>query len=66
MLQQLNPHSPRGDSGECSCNATTILEILKNNENFRESLRGSVGKDGNTGAPGLTVSSIFNKSYWQS
>lgn len=45
--------------GECSCNATTILNLLKRDHDFGAAIRGAPGtsgKDGRTGAPGLTVS----------
>ncbi|KAH8397540.1 hypothetical protein KR222_009100, partial [Zaprionus bogoriensis] len=44
-------------TGECTCNASDILEAIKDNEGLRESLRGppgTQGRDGKTGAPGLT------------
>ncbi|XP_051860246.1 collagen alpha-1(XVIII) chain isoform X3 [Drosophila albomicans] len=44
-------------TGECTCNATDILEAIKDNETLRETLRGppgTQGRDGKTGAPGLT------------
>ncbi|KAH8307385.1 hypothetical protein KR044_011009, partial [Drosophila immigrans] len=44
-------------TGECTCNASDILEAIKDNETFRETLRGppgAQGRDGKTGAPGLT------------
>lgn len=47
-------------TGECTCNASDILEAIKDNETLRETLRGppgQQGRDGKTGAPGLTVSS---------
>jgi len=49
--------------GECTCNASDILEAIKDNETLRETLRGppgSQGRDGKTGAPGLTVSTRDN------
>ncbi|XP_070063987.1 collagen alpha-1(XV) chain isoform X6 [Drosophila virilis] len=44
-------------TGECTCNASDILEALKDNETIRETLRGPPGppgRDGKSGAPGLT------------
>ncbi|XP_030386334.1 collagen alpha-1(XVIII) chain [Scaptodrosophila lebanonensis] len=44
-------------TGKCTCNASDILEALKDNERLRESLRGAPGaqgKEGKTGAPGST------------
>ncbi|XP_017842790.1 collagen alpha-1(XVIII) chain isoform X5 [Drosophila busckii] len=44
-------------TGECTCNASDILDALKDNESLRETLRGppgAQGRDGKTGAPGLT------------
>ncbi len=44
--------------GECTCNATTILNLLKRDIDFGESIRGppgTPGKDGKAGVPGLTV-----------
>ncbi|XP_023173333.2 collagen alpha-1(XV) chain isoform X2 [Drosophila hydei] len=44
-------------TGECTCNASDILEAFKDNETIRETLRGppgAQGRDGKTGAPGLT------------
>ncbi|KAL7732414.1 hypothetical protein ACLKA6_004385 [Drosophila palustris] len=44
-------------TGECTCNASDILEAIKDNETLRETLRGppgSQGRDGKPGAPGLT------------
>ncbi|XP_064547490.1 collagen alpha-1(XV) chain isoform X10 [Drosophila montana] len=44
-------------TGECTCNASDILEALKDNETIRETLRGPAGppgRDGKSGAPGLT------------
>ncbi|KAH8370664.1 hypothetical protein KR093_004542 [Drosophila rubida] len=44
-------------TGECTCNASDILEAIKDNETLRETLRGppgTQGRDGKTGAPGLT------------
>lgn len=46
-------------SSECSCNATTILGLLKRDTDFTAAVRGASGAsgaDGRTGAPGLTVS----------
>ncbi|XP_026832325.1 collagen alpha-1(XVIII) chain isoform X9 [Drosophila erecta] len=44
-------------TGECTCNASDILEAIKDNESLRESLRGAPGtpgKDGKPGTPGHT------------
>lgn len=44
------------------CNASSILDVLKN-DTVREMLRGPpglAGKDGKSGAPGLTVSTTVN------
>ncbi|XP_032592254.1 collagen alpha-1(XVIII) chain isoform X2 [Drosophila grimshawi] len=44
-------------TGECTCNASDILEAFKDNETIRVTLRGppgAQGRDGKTGAPGLT------------
>lgn len=49
----------KSPSGECTCNATTFLNTLKRDIEFGESIRGTPGipgKEGKTGAPGLTVS----------
>lgn len=46
-------------SGDCTCNATTILGLLKRDGDFTAAVRGAAGAagaDGRTGAPGLTVS----------
>lgn len=51
-----------GSGGKCSCNATDILAVIKENDFFRETIRGPPGmpgKEGKTGAPGLTVSDFF-------
>ncbi|XP_044570747.1 collagen alpha-1(XVIII) chain isoform X5 [Drosophila ananassae] len=39
-------------TGECTCNASDILEAIKDNESLRETLRGVPGKDGKDGKPG--------------
>ncbi|XP_070852113.1 collagen alpha-1(XV) chain isoform X6 [Drosophila suzukii] len=44
-------------TGECTCNASDILEAIKDNESLRETLRGApgaAGKDGKPGTPGHT------------
>ncbi|CAD7004018.1 unnamed protein product [Ceratitis capitata] len=44
-------------TGKCTCNASDILEAIKDNEILRETIRGPPGlpgKEGKTGAPGLT------------
>ncbi|BFF96763.1 collagen alpha-1(XVIII) chain [Drosophila madeirensis] len=44
-------------TGECTCNASDILEAIKDNESLRETLRGAPGaqgKDGKPGTPGHT------------
>ncbi|XP_041564403.1 collagen alpha-1(XV) chain isoform X6 [Drosophila elegans] len=44
-------------TGECTCNASDILEAIKDNESLRETLRGvpgTPGKDGKPGTPGHT------------
>lgn len=50
-------------TGKCTCNASDILEAIKDNEILRETIRGPPGlpgKEGKTGAPGLTVSECIN------
>ncbi|XP_037723297.1 collagen alpha-1(XV) chain isoform X6 [Drosophila subpulchrella] len=53
-------------TGECTCNASDILEAIKDNESLRETLRGApgaAGKDGKPGTPGHTQPverSLFN------
>lgn len=49
---------------ECTCNATTILSMLKRDTQFTDAIRGvpgAGGKDGKTGSPGLTVSNYTIK-----
>uniref|UniRef100_A0A1I8P522 Collagen triple helix repeat protein n=2 Tax=Stomoxys calcitrans TaxID=35570 RepID=A0A1I8P522_STOCA len=44
-------------TGKCTCNASDILEAIKENDLLRETIRGPPGmpgKEGKTGAPGRT------------
>ncbi|XP_032573633.1 collagen alpha-1(XVIII) chain isoform X5 [Drosophila sechellia] len=41
-------------TGECICNASDILEAIKDNESLRESLRGAPGTPGKDGKPGTS------------
>jgi hypothetical protein len=48
------------NNGQCICNKTILFEDIKSDKSLREFLRGAPGqhgRDGKTGAPGLTVSS---------
>jgi len=57
---------PQKYTGECTCNASDILEAIKDNESLRETLRGApgaAGKDGKPGTPGHTVST--DPTYFQ-
>lgn len=58
LFQSLDEYGRKAPSDECTCNATTILNLLKKDVHFGDSIRGSPGtpgKDGKTGAPGMTV-----------
>lgn len=61
-MQATDEYGRKATPGECTCNATTILSLLKRDIDFGESIRGTPGapgKDGKTGAPGLTVSRLI-------
>lgn len=67
IFQSNDSNKKTFSGGDCTCNATTILNLLKRDIDFGESIRGppgTPGKDGKAGVPGLTVNNC-NKMNWR-